>query len=161
MARKPASPRKATTARRPAKGSGGKPETPAQDDENPGTSGWEWVAAAVGGVILATILGFLVYEGVTRPGGEQPAIEVAGDAARRLPTGTFLVPIRVVNRGHVTGANVTVRGELSGADGAVIEESTATFDFVAQHSEETGGLYFTTDPGTLRLALRVEGYTDP
>ena len=159
MARKSASTGKAPAPRRarsPAPGTEDKDQ-----GEDSGTSAWEWVAAAIGGAILATILGFLVYEGLTSPDGSPPGIVVAGEAPVRLATGAFLVPIRVVNHGKVTGANVTVRGELRSVDGAVVEESTTTFDFIAQHSEETGGLYFTADPATLRLALRVEGYTDP
>ncbi len=159
MARKTASARK-----RSAPGRARRPPPPTEgeaEDDDSGTSAWEWVAAAIGGAILATILGFLVYEGLTSPSRSQPGIAVAGGPPVRLATGTFLVPIRVVNHGKVTGANVTVRGELRNEDGAVIEESSATFDFIAQHSEETGGLYFTADPAALRLALRVEGYTDP
>lgn len=132
-----------------------------ETSQESGTSGWEWAAAGVGAVILAGILAFLVHEGMSSPNGTKPAIVAAGEAPIRLATGTFLVPIRVVNEGKVTGANVTVRGELRSVDGTVVEESAATFDFVAQHSEETGGLYFAADPATLDLGLRVEGYTDP
>ncbi len=53
------------------------------------------------------------------------------------------------------------RARLSARSGAVIEESAVTFDFVAQKSTVSGGLYFTTDPQEHRLVLRVEGYTDP
>lgn len=158
--------RKSPTARKPSGRRPAKPKPaagPAEDGDgqDSGTSGWEWGAAGVGAVILAGILGFLVYEGISSSNGTKPAIIATGEAPVLLDTGTFLVPIRVVNHGKVTGANVTVRGELRSADGAVVEESAATFDFVAQHSEETGGLYFTADPAKLTMALRVEGFTDP
>jgi uncharacterized protein (TIGR02588 family) len=164
MARTPAK----TPKPKPRRPSKTPPERAAGSDEGgtagggeSGTSGWEWALAGFGAVILAGILGFLAYEGVSSPDAATPAIVVAGEAPVLLATGTFLVPIRVLNEGHVTGANVTVRGELLSADGTAVEESAATFDFVAQHSEESGGLYFTADPATFRLALRVEGYTDP
>jgi uncharacterized protein (TIGR02588 family) len=165
MARKPGTTRK-PAGRSPAKPrpTNAEPEKAGAGKEpgaDSGTSAWEWAVAAVGAVILAGIIGFLVNEGLSGPDGAAPAIVVAGEAPVRLATGRFLVPIRVVNEGRVTGANVTVRGELRDPGGALVEESTATFDFVAQHSAETGGLYFTVDPATLRLALRVEGYTDP
>jgi uncharacterized protein (TIGR02588 family) len=160
MARKPGTTPKAA-ARRPAKSKDAAGDAGGVTTAESGTSGWEWAAAGVGAAILAGVLGFLVYEGVSKPGGAKPAIVVAGDTPVRLETGAFLVPIRVANEGHTTGANVTVRGELRDPDGVVVEESTATFDFIAQHSEETGGLYFSVDPATLGLALRVEGYTDP
>ncbi len=164
MTRKPARPRTSTQSR-PRKAPPAAAAAPGKDDsgsgKGAGTSGWEWILAGVGALILAGVVGFLVYEGLSSPNGAKPAIVVAGEAPVKLPTGMFLVPIRVVNEGKVTGANVTVRGELRGADGMVVEESATTFDFVAQHSAESGGLYFTSDPATLDLGLRVEGYTDP
>lgn len=126
-----------------------------------GTSPWEWAIAAVGGVILAAIVGFLVYEAIARPPQTKPEITATGGAAVKLASGVFLVPITVKNTGHETGAGVTVSGSLIGDGGAVIEESAVTFAFVPQHSRETGGLYFSADPGRYRLAMRVEGYTDP
>jgi uncharacterized protein (TIGR02588 family) len=153
--------------KRPAKG-GGRASSPAKAergsktvDKESGTSPWEWAAAGIGAAILATIVGYLVYEAIARPPGGQPDIVVSGEPAIPLPSGTFLVPIVVENRGHATGAGVTVSGALLDASGAVTEESAVTFDFVATHSAETGGLYFTADPGSRRLVLRVEGYADP
>lgn len=160
MARKSPTAQK-PTGRRPAKPRPAAAQAEDATDTESGTSGWEWALAGVGAVILAGIVGFLAYEGLSSPNGAKPAIVVTGEAPVLLTTGTFLVPIRVLNEGKVTGANVTVRGELLSADGTVVEASAATFDFVAQHSEESGGLYFTADPATLRLALRVEGFTDP
>jgi uncharacterized protein (TIGR02588 family) len=126
-----------------------------------GTSPWEWAVAAVGGLILAAIVGFLVYEAIARPPQTKPEITATGGVAVKLASGTFLVPITVKNAGHETGAGVTVSGALIDDGDAVIEESAVTFAFVPQHSRETGGLYFSADPGQYRLEMRVEGYTDP
>jgi uncharacterized protein (TIGR02588 family) len=126
-----------------------------------GTSAWEWGVAAVGGLILAGIIGFLVYEAIARPPQTKPEITATGGEVVKLASGTFLVPITVKNTGHETGAGVTVTGALIGNDGAAIEVSAVTFAFVPQHSRETGGLYFSTDPARYRLEMRVEGYTDP
>jgi len=133
-------------------------------DKTPATSGtspWEWVAAAAGGLILLALVGFLVHAGIARPAHPEPDIVAVPGPAVRLESGAYLVPLRVENRGRMTGANVTVRGSLRDEAGALIEESTATFDFVAQHSGETGGLYFTADPGSGTLTVRTEGYADP
>jgi len=126
-----------------------------------GTSPWEWAVAAAGGMILSAIVGFLVYEAVARPPQTKPEITATGGEAVKLASGIFLVPISVKNAGHETGAGVTVTGSLVGDGDAVIEESAVTFAFVPQHSRETGGLYFSADPSRYRLAIRVEGYTDP
>lgn len=130
-------------------------------DKDGGTSTWEWAAAAVGAAILVAIVGYLIYEAWARPPQPRPEIVASAEAPVSLADGAFLVPITVENRGHATGAGVNVSGTLLGADGAVVETSAATFSFVAQHSTETGGLYFAADPRTFRLVLRVEGYTDP
>lgn len=67
----------------------------------------------------------------------------------------------VENRGHMTGAGVSVSGVLLDAAGATVEESAVTFDFIAPRSREHGGLYFSADPRAYRLRLRAEGYADP
>ncbi|HET7718022.1 MAG TPA: hypothetical protein VFK86_20535 [Bauldia sp.] len=132
-----------------------------QPKHDGGTSPWEWAAAGIGCLILGAIVGYLIYEGTILPPQAYPEIAVVGETPVALSDGTFLVPIEVENHGHVTGAGVGVSGALLDADGTVIEESTVTFDFVAQHSIARGGLYFTADPRERRLVLRVEGYTDP
>ena len=111
--------------------------------------------------VPSAIIGYLVYEAIARPPEARPEIAVRSEAPIRLEDGRFLVPIEVKNAGHVTGAGVNVSGALVRADGAVIEESAVTFDFIAQHSRVSGGLYFAADPAANRLVLRVEGYTDP
>jgi uncharacterized protein (TIGR02588 family) len=126
-----------------------------------GTSPWEWAAATLGAAILCAIVVYLIYEGVSRPIESRPLIVVTGGEVVAFPDQGYLVPIRVENRGHTTGAGVGVSGVLLDAEGGTVEESTVTFDFVAQHSRESGGLYFTSDPRSFRLVLRVEGYTDP
>ncbi len=154
-------PRKNPAGRAKRAASGGKVGSGGRNHKDAGTSPWEWAAAAVGAAILVAIVGFLTYESIARP--PQPRPEIVANAAAPVPLahGAFLVPIAVENLGHATGAGVSVSGTLIGPDGAVVEASTVTFSFVAQHSTETGGLYFAADPRTLRLVLRVEGYTDP
>jgi uncharacterized protein (TIGR02588 family) len=147
----------------PKRGAGAEDKTgrAGRKDTAGGTSPWEWAVAAVGAAILVSIVGYLIYESIARPPEARPEIVVNSKPAVSLWNGAFLVPIEVRNRGHVTGAGVNVSGALVGPDGAVVEESAVTFGFIAQHSKETGGLFFAADPRTLRLVLRVEGYTDP
>jgi uncharacterized protein (TIGR02588 family) len=137
------------------------PEAGKRRGRDSGTSPWEWAAAAVGAAILLSIVGYLVYAGVSRPERAEPAIAVSGKPPVTLADGTHLVPFTVENRGHTTGAGVTVSGALLDAAGAIVEESAVTFDFIAPRSREHGGLYFTADPRGLRLQLRAEGYTEP
>jgi len=158
MAKASTSPRKRAPRRRKADEPQAETSESGKED---GTSAWEWTAAAIGATILVAIIAALVYEGVTRMPGAHPDIVANDDPPVPLATGAFLVPIEVENHGDVTGTNVAVRGALAAPDGTVIEESTAQFDFIAQHSSARGGLYFTADPSQNRLILRVEGYADP
>ena len=153
--------RAAARTAQPTRAGPGAPKARPKREAPGGTSAWEWAAASVGAVILTAIVGFLIYEGVSRPPEARPLILVTSDPVVALTEGVYLVPIHVENRGHVTGAGVAVSGVLMGPDGGVVEESAVTFDFVAQHSSVAGGLYFTTDPRENRVVLRVEGYTDP
>jgi uncharacterized protein (TIGR02588 family) len=139
----------------------GKADSGSRKDKDGGTSAWEWAAASFGAAILVAIVGYLIYESIARPPQPRPEIVASAEAPVPLANGGFIVPITVENLGHATGAGVNVSGSLIGPDGAVVEASAVTFSFIAQHSAETGGLYFAADPRTLRLVLRVEGYTDP
>jgi uncharacterized protein (TIGR02588 family) len=172
-------PRPARTRRRPSAKAPPKSKTPPKTKNLPktkkdkgtgkakgagakrGTTPWEWAAAGVGVVILAGIVGYLIYEGIAGDAGEHPDIKVVGGAPKLMESGLFLVPITVTNSGELTGAEVGIVGTLRDRSGGTIEESRTTFDFVPQRSEGTGGLYFTADPGKVSLELRVEGYTDP
>lgn len=125
------------------------------------TSPWEWVSAGIGAAIFIALVGYLVYAGLTRPEHPNPDIVATAGGVIRLESGTFLLPLTVTNLGADTGANVTVRGTLRDGSGALVEESSTTFNDAAQHSTTEGGLYFTTDPESGVLSLRVEGYADP
>ncbi|MEQ8699399.1 MAG: hypothetical protein RLT05_22940 [Bauldia litoralis] len=149
-------PRKTTANRRkkaPA------PDRAPGEAKERGTSTWEWAVAAVGGVILSGMVGYLVWDAIAGSAGGPPDITVA-PAATIVAGDRYLVEIVVANRGQATGADVRVRGALIDGD-QTLEESTVTFDFVPKQSTRRGGLYFAHDPHSARLSLRVEGYVEP
>ncbi|HEV2132090.1 MAG TPA: TIGR02588 family protein [Longimicrobiaceae bacterium] len=119
---------------------------------------WEWVAAAVGAVLVIGSIGFMLYEAVAGD-DSPPAIAIQVDSILPVESG-YLVMIRTRNEGGSTAAGVTVEGELKGDTGK-IETSETTVDYVPPHSERHGGLFFTQDPRRYTLELRAKGYQEP
>jgi uncharacterized protein (TIGR02588 family) len=123
-----------------------------------GTSRLEWAAAAMGGVLLASLIGYLAYTGLTAPAGP-PRIEVRTGKLDHGPGG-YIVQFTARNDGQSTAAAVKIRGRLSVGD-QVVEESEAVLDFVPERSEREGGLLFERDPRRHTLSVRAEGYAKP
>lgn len=118
----------------------------------------EWLAAGTGLVLTLTVIGYLVFDGVTAGDGP-PELSVASAPALAV-AGGFVVPVTVRNDGATTAAEVEVRGTLE-RGGAVIEERRAQFAHVPAEGEAKGGLVFGTDPRTARLRLSAQGYAEP
>lgn len=122
------------------------------------TSIWEWVAAALGALLIASAVGYMLYYGLTHPEGPP---RIALEQLSVVPTdGGYLVRFRAKNEGNSTAAGLLVGGELK-ENGSTVEESEATLDYVPQQSEREGGLVFTRDPERYELQLRVKGHAKP
>ena len=118
----------------------------------------EWAVAALGGILLAVMIGYMIYVGATQADGP-PEIVLQETGAR--PAGdAFVVEIVARNRGDSTAAALNISGALMEGD-TVVEESKATIDYLPKQSEREAGLYFTKDPARYRLVLRPEGFAAP
>jgi uncharacterized protein (TIGR02588 family) len=127
--------------------------------ERPATSRWEWLAAALGAALVLASLGYMAGHALTRPQGPAAVtVELGGIAAVE---GGYVARIRVANRGHTTASAIDIEGELHDADGASVERSTTTLDYLSPDSSREGGLFFTRDPVGHRLDLRATGYMRP
>jgi uncharacterized protein (TIGR02588 family) len=124
----------------------------------PNTSTLEWIVAAVSAVLVLSVLGFLIYDGIRAP-RTPPDITVVIDSVGPAGPG-YLVLFRARNRGRSTAADVIVEGELE-ADTGLIEVSRTTLDYVPGGGDQRAGLYFTHDPRRVRLRLKAHGYRDP
>ena len=123
-----------------------------------GTSPAEWAVAALGGILLAVMIGYMIYVGATQTDGP-PEIVLQETGAR--PAGdAFVVEIVARNRGDSTAAALNISGALMEGD-TVVEESKATIDYLPKQSERHAGLFFTNDPARYRLVLRPEGFAAP
>jgi uncharacterized protein (TIGR02588 family) len=117
----------------------------------------EWVVFGVSLALTASVLGYLVYEGVHR-GDAPPDIALSlGPPERRGEE--FVVPVTATNRGDTTaeGLHIEVRLETGGAD----ERGEFTIAFLPRHATRTGWVAFRTDPRSGQLTPRVLGYEKP
>lgn len=121
------------------------------------TSKWEWVAAAISGLIVIGMLVVLIRDAVAET--TAPDIVLRVDSISRESSG-YLVSFTAVNHGTRTAATLGVSAELRVGD-TVIESSSTTIDYVPGKSERGGGLILQRDPHSLRLELRALGYEDP
>lgn len=122
------------------------------------TSTLEWLAAAIGLILLLGVLVVIGREAWWGETAQPPSIVVAMTKAAPLEDG-YLVEFEARNRSSGTAAAVTVEGKLG--EGEEAETTTATLDYVAGYGRATGGLFFKNDPRHGRLALRALGYQLP
>ncbi len=118
----------------------------------------EWIVAALGAVLVAGTIGYLVWLPASRD-ETPPDVRVVAGPVVALQDG-WLVTFRAANAGGQAAAGVLVEGELAGPDGP-IETSEATIDYLPPGSEREGGLFFSRDPRRYEVRLRAKGYVDP
>jgi uncharacterized protein (TIGR02588 family) len=118
----------------------------------------EWVVGALGALLLAGTIGFLVWHALGRDEAP-PDVRLTVERIEQLRNG-YLVGFRAVNQGGSAAAQLLIEGELAGPDGP-IETSEATLDYLPPRSDREGGLFFTRNPRGLDLRLRALGYAKP
>jgi uncharacterized protein (TIGR02588 family) len=118
----------------------------------------EWVVAAIGAVLVAATIGYLVWLALSRDEAP-PDVRVAATGVVALQDG-WLVKFRATNAGAAAAAELLIEGELVG-EGGPVETSEATIDYLPPRSEREGGLFFSRDPRRHELHLRAKGYVDP
>lgn len=118
----------------------------------------EWVVFALGFILVASTLGYLIYAGVSM-GHEPPSLEVRlGTPEQRQFN--FIVPVTVVNHGDETAEGVRIEVVMeSGRE----EKARGELDiaFLPRHATREGWVTFQQDPRTTQLKARVLGYQRP
>ena len=122
------------------------------------TSVWEWVAAAIGALILILAIGYMIWYGLTHTSGPPVMVVERADSVR--VDGIYVVKVVVRNEGRSTAAAVEIEGALMDGEEA-LETSTATLDYVPENSEREAYLQFTRDPAQYDLKLRAVGGSAP
>ncbi len=119
----------------------------------------EWVVFTVGLALVAGVLGYLVYDGLTM-GDAPPDIEVRlGTPEQR--GASFIVPVSVTNRGDTTAEGVAIEVVQQRGDGQEGERGEFEVAFLPRRATREGWVTFKTDPRRTPLTARVLGYEKP
>ncbi len=119
---------------------------------------FEWVVFAVGLVLVAAVLSYLVYEGATM-GDAPPSIEVRLGTPEQRPH-NFIVPVTVINHGDKTASGIKIEVVLE-SGGQEAARSELDIPFLPRHATREGWVTFEQDPRTSQLKARVLGYENP
>lgn len=123
------------------------------------TSALEWIAGAVGVVLLILMIAIVGHDALTRSPEAPAAIAVTPGKVTRT-AGGYVVTFTATNKGGGDAAELQIEGQLVAGSGE-IETSSATVDYVPGNGATDGGLFFVKDPTQGRLKLRPLGYQAP
>jgi uncharacterized protein (TIGR02588 family) len=121
-------------------------------------SRYEWLAAALGGVIFLALIGYFAREAMRLDGGP-PDIVARVDSVTRASAG-YIAHITATNAGGSAATAVRILGELT-RDGADPETAEVTLDLLGRRSRQSAGLYFSRDPAQHQLRVRPVSFLVP
>jgi uncharacterized protein (TIGR02588 family) len=121
------------------------------------TTPLEWLVAAIGLCVVLAALSVLVHQ--TMKGGDGPPAIVTEVVEVRQVGETYMVELRVENRGERTAGQLKIQGQVATPDGPA-ETSDTVIDYLPPHSTRPVTLLFTRDPGSA-LTVRPVSFTDP
>ena len=119
--------------------------TSGKERQAPAIPAAEWVASAIGLILVVTTIGFLAYVALTQE-QSPPDLRVEVVSTQAMRNG-YLVLFEVTNQGHQTAAEVQIRGEHRASG--------------EPESRRRGGLTFATEPDPASLKVRALGYREP
>lgn len=119
---------------------------------------WEWVAAAVGLLLVLACIGYLTWAAMVHdPGDVVPVVELVSVQPQQ---GRYLARVRVENRGRAAAAALGIRGVLR-RDDELVERSRTHLDYLPGRSAREAALFFERDPRQFQLELAPEGFQVP
>lgn len=132
---------------------------PGAEAPKPQIPALEWIAATVGLAMTLGMFGVIGWGALKGNGERPPAVEAVVERITPVAAG-YVVEVALRNHSPSTAAAVEIEGELMN-DGAAVETSNATVDYVPGESVRRAGLFFTEDPGRHELEVRAIGYAEP
>jgi uncharacterized protein (TIGR02588 family) len=118
----------------------------------------EWLVAAIGFILVAGTIGFLIYSAVTQE-NSPPKLSVKTDSVTAVENG-YLVKFSLYNDGENNAAEVVVEGKIVESE-KDSETSSVTIDYAPSHSRREGALLFTSEPKDGNFQIRALGYQKP
>jgi uncharacterized protein (TIGR02588 family) len=117
----------------------------------------EWMVFGISAALIATVIGFLVFESATI-GDALPDIQLRlGTPEAR--SSYFAVPLEVTNRGDQTAEGVHIEVVLRA--GGKEERADLEIAFLPRRGAREAWVTFKTDPRNGTLEARVLGYEKP
>ena len=131
-----------------------KPKNP----KNPKVPVWEWVVAGIGLVLIVSVLGALIWDGLVN---SRTSVQIELRVQKTVQRGPGeLVMVEVQNHGGEVAADLKVRGSLFRGE-TEVESREITIDYVPRHSRKTVGLFFSRPTATHELRLTPIGFVEP
>lgn len=115
----------------------------------------EWILSGASAMLILALSGFLVYEAMTKTGGE-PVLSLHVARILERADGQEVV-VTVRNEGHATAADVEIVGRVAG-DPLIRQVS---LDYAPAESEREVTLRFATPFSVDALELFILGFVDP
>lgn len=119
-------------------------------------SAWEWVAGAIGLLIVLAALALLLHEATQPSTPPDVAVRLDSVSAGR---NVFVAHFTARNAGTEPATAVEIEGMV--VNGADTLTATATVGYLPGESQRSGGLFFPIDPRTRELRMRAVGYESP
>lgn len=130
-----------------------------KQDQRPKRSLAEWVTFTIASLILAVVIGLVLYDWIGRK-DQPPVLSIAPSATAHSTPGQFYVPFTVTNTGGETAETIRVIAELK-IKGEVVAEREQEIDFLAKGEKEEGAFVFDRNPQEGQLTLQVASYKLP
>jgi uncharacterized protein (TIGR02588 family) len=134
-------------------------DTTEEVQKKPPRSAAEWTTFSLALLILATLIGLVIYKWVTQK-DQPPLLSVTPETEIRQAPGQFYVPFAITNTGGATAESVQVIAELS-INGKIEESGEQQIDFLASGEKQEGAFVFSRDPRQGKLVIRVASYKLP
>lgn len=131
-----------------------------QEQPGPARTTVEWITLGISVLIVATVIGLIIYAYVTR--GSTPAIIDASAPVDRIRhvQDHYYLPIEVRNSGEQTAKDVCVAISLTTLDGQT-ETAEVLIDFLAGDETAHATAVFTRDPRQGSVTVGVISYLAP
>lgn len=119
----------------------------------------EWVSLSLSSLVLATVIGLVVYLWVSDRRRQPPILQVTTTDIREAAK-QYYVSFKVFNAGGETAESVQVISELR-VGGTVVESGEQTINFLSSQEKAEGAFVFAQDPRQAELVIRVASYRKP
>lgn len=119
----------------------------------------EWIAAAIGLLLILAMLGVIGREALNDETEQLPVITVATTGIAPAAHG-YVLAFEASNETGSTAAVVEIEATLKNGD-TTVETSKATLDYVPGHGKAKGGVFFVEDPRRHKLEIRALGFQIP